>query len=146
MNDSVIIQSASPICIIVCLEVQPEWLFIAAEVSPSGVIHCHVRFCTNEVWLRLISIECKHLSNFSIDTVCGVVTNNQVFWIQELSNCEVAPHVGNYVDCLNCSGVVSCPFNVNLYRQPRCSFIGRCYWVQPVNVSTENRWTLGIQP
>ena len=104
------------------LEIKPERLFIAAEVSPSGVVHGHVGFSANKVGLGLIAVEHEHLCDFCIHSIRGVVPHRQVLWIKELADAEVSTSVGQDVDGLDGGGVVGRPFNVNLHGQLRSGF------------------------
>ena len=144
MFDSVIIQTSTPICSIMCFEVKPEWLFIASEICPSGIIHCHVRFSSYKVRYRLVAVESEHFSNFCIYSICCIVPYNQIFRIQELSHCEITPHVSDDIDCFYCCGIVTGPFDMNLYRQPWGRLYHQRGWIQPIDMSSENRRILSV--
>ena len=144
--DAVVKEAAVPVCRIVGLEVQPERLFVAAEVGPCRVIDRHVGFSTYEVGLRLVAVEHEHLRDLGIHTVGGVVTDGQILGVEELTHAEVATGVGQDVDGLDGRGVVGRPFNVHLHGKLRCRLNHTGDGVQPVDVPGKDGRALRIQP
>ena len=144
--DAIVEEPAVPVCRIVRLEVEPERLFVAAEVGPCRVIDRHVGFSTHKVGLRLVAVEHEHLRDFGIHTVGGVVADGQILGVEELTHAEVATGVGQDVDGLNGRGVVGRPFNVHLHGELRRRLNHTGDGVQPVDVPGKDGRALRIQP
>ncbi len=146
LPDAVVVKAALPIGSVVGLEVQPEGLLVGTEVGPSGVIHGQVGFNADRVFLRRVAVEDKHLGDFCVDAIGGVVTHRQVLRIEELPHGEIALLVGQDVDGLEGRRVVGRPLDVHLNRQVGCSFEHLRDRVDPVHVAGENGRRLGVQP
>ena len=128
------------------LEVQPERLFIAAEVRPCGVIDRHVGLSADVIRLGLVAVEREHLGHLCVDAVGRVVTDGQIFGIEELPDAKVTAAVGENVDGLDGRGVVGRPFNVHLNGELRCSLNHTRDGVEPVDMPGEDGRRLCVQP
>ena len=146
LADAVVVETTLPIGGVVGLEVQPEGLLVGAEIGPRGVIHGQVGFNADRVFLRGVAVEDKHLGDFGVDAVGGVVTDRQVLWVEELAHGEVALLVRQDVDGLERGRVVGGPLDVHLNRQVRRGFEHLGDGVDPIHVAREDGGRLSVQP
>ena len=144
--DSVVKQAPVPVSSVMGFEVKPEGLLIAAEVCPRRIVDGHVGLRSDEVRLRLIAVEGKHLGHLSVHTVRGVVANIEVFRIEELPHAEVARCVGQHVNGFYRRCVVRCPLNVNLNRHLHGGFNLAGNRVQHVDMPGKDGRALSVQP
>ena len=146
LADAVVVEATLPVGGVVRLEVQPEGLLVGAEIGPRGVIHGQVGFDADRVFLRGVAVEDKHLGDFGVDAVGGVVTDRQVLWVEELTHGEVALLVRQDVDGLEGGRVVGGPFDVHLNREVGCCFEHLGDRVDPIHVAGEDGGRLSVQP
>ena len=146
LTDAVVVETTLPIGGVVGLEVQPEGLLVGAEIGPGRVVHGQVGFNANRVFLRGVAVEDKHLGDFGVDAVGGVVTDRQVLWVEELAHGEVALLVRQDVDGLERGRVVGGPLDVHLNRQVRRCFEHLGDGVDPIHMAREDGGRLSVQP
>ena len=105
-----------PICSIVYLVIDEEWLFITTEICPCNIINCRVR--SDFGWNRFgcSTIVNEHFSYFCIYIVSQIRTDCQILWEEELANHIITILVGKNIDSLESSGTITGPINMDLNR------------------------------